>query len=199
MDIDDKLAGDLGVALNEASLAGLEYSAEDGIVAATFVCLTLPKDGPEPEDSRRQFIFRRVGRIAASLRLGRWDDAEATVEPFDASDLLSVVQSFGCQPIYGWEFFNVHERELSQWGRRLSLDLRPSDGSMENSISLFQEAERGDKHLDLCIWFESFVIRDAEGREVAVDEFTAGGIRWWEAMHAGDERTQGHGIVSAGE
>jgi hypothetical protein len=95
MDIDVKLAGDLGVALNEASLAGLEYSAKDNVAAATFVCLTLPADGPEPADSRRQFIFHRVGRIAASLRLGRWDDVDAAVEPFQVSDLLPVVQSFG--------------------------------------------------------------------------------------------------------
>jgi hypothetical protein len=199
MDIDVKLAGDLGVALNEASLAGLEYSAKDNVAAATFVCLTLPADGPEPADSRRQFIFHRVGRIAASLRLGRWDDVDAAVEPFQVSDLLPVVQSFGCQPIYGWEFFNVHKKELSQWGKSLSLDLRPDNGSMKNSISLFQEAAKCDKHLDLCLWFESFAIRDANGNDIALDDFIAGGVRWWEAMHAGDKRTEGHGIVSAGE
>jgi hypothetical protein len=199
MDITKKLGYDLGVALNEARLAGLEYRAKDNIAAATFVCLTLPMVGPEPEDARRQFIFHYVGRIAASLRLGRWDDANAPVEHFDIANLLTVVQSFGCQPIYGWEFFNVHEKELSQWGNRISLDLRPENGSIKNSISLFQEAPKGDKHLDLCLWFESFEIRDAQGKTIALDDFISGGMRWWNALSAGDKRTQGHGIVSGGE
>jgi hypothetical protein len=54
----DQLDG-LGVALNEATLVGLEVDPQRLVAAATFAVLTLPPDGPEPADRRRQFIFRK--------------------------------------------------------------------------------------------------------------------------------------------
>jgi hypothetical protein len=187
VEVDEQLAADLGVALNESSLAGVEYVEQYNQVGATFVCMILNEDRTQPEDSRRQIVFSNVGRIAASLRLGHWDDEEAPIEPFEIQDLLKVVQSFECEPIYGWSFFNVEEKDFEHWGDRLSLDFRNDSGSMKNSILLFQ-AGYGEtlRHLDLMIWFESFVIRDAKYQEIPIKEFTSAGIRWWEAMFKGE-------------
>jgi hypothetical protein len=193
MHISEQIADGLGVALNEASLAGVEYEAERNLACATLICLALPQDGPEPEDARRVFIFKQIGRIAASLRTGT--DSNEVVERFEAHDLLSTVQSFDGQPIYGWKFINAHDAFLAQWGNRLSLDLRPRSGSMKNSFTLFQQTY--GRCFNLCIWFESFEIFDAMGNPISIADFIAGGERWWSAMQAGDPRTQGHGIVPA--
>src|SRR6266511_308354 len=67
----------LGVALNEAALLGVEVDRGTRHAAATLAVLSLPMEGPEPEDRRVQLVLESVGRFAASLRLGRWDDGNA--------------------------------------------------------------------------------------------------------------------------
>lgn len=62
MRIDEDTASAIGVALNEATLLGVEYDREWGAAAATFAVLTLPDDrSPEPSDPRRQILFTNVG------------------------------------------------------------------------------------------------------------------------------------------
>jgi len=112
----------LSIALNEAILLGIEVDTNRNLAAATFRVLTLPEQGSPPDDSRVQLIFAPVGRVAASLRLGRWDDREARVSAFQIDELLSVVQSFGGSPIYGWEFFDTDDKDFPRWSDRLSLD-----------------------------------------------------------------------------
>ena len=185
----------LGVALNEASLLGLEVSGERRLAAATFAVLTLPQTGPPPQDARVQFQFHGVGRLAASLRNGRWDDAKAPVETFPLERLLEVVQSFRGLPIYGWEFFDVHDKAFSKWADRLSLDFRCSFGASEHSIMLFQDG--GDRILDICIWFDELTIHHPCGSIINIEDFIAGGKRWWDGLYAGDERVSGHGIFPA--
>jgi hypothetical protein len=184
----------LGVALNEASLLGLEVSAEDRMAAATFAVLTLPEIGPPPEDSRLQIQFHGVGRVAASLRDGRWDDPKARVETFPLERLLEIVQSFRGLPIYGWEFFDIHDEGFLKWSDRLSLDLRCSPTDSEHSIILFQAG--GNRILDICIWLNEFTIHSPSGSIVKIEDFISGGKRWWDALHAGDGRVSGRGIFS---
>ncbi len=199
MKIDDDIAAEIGVALNEATLLGAEYDPVRNIVGITFSVLTLPDDeSAEPSDPRRQIILTDIGRIAAALRDARWNDFSAQTVPMDVSDLLSTVQSFGGQPIYGWEFINNHDQAFDHWKDVLSLDFMPPNGSLENRLMLFQESATSDRHLDLWVWFADFLIRDAAGNRIEISEFTAGGKRWWDAMYAGDPRAQGHGIVPGG-
>ena len=185
----------LGTALNEATLLGVEVDEGDRAVAVTFSVLTLPESGPAPDDCRVQFLFSSVDRIAASLRNGTWDDADAEVVPFPISDLAAVVRGFGGEFVYGWEFFDIHDTELRGWGKRLSLDWTGDDNGRNHSISLFQED--GERHLDLCIWFGSFEIQTPSGDLVPLSEFCEGGRRWWDALYRDDPRTEGHGIVPA--
>jgi hypothetical protein len=102
----------LGVALNESTLLGFEVDPTRRLAGATFAVLTLPEEGPPLEDSRIQFLLYPVGRVAASLRLGRWDDQTAEVVSFGIESLLEMVRSFGGRPIYGWQFFDVHEEDF---------------------------------------------------------------------------------------
>jgi hypothetical protein len=189
----------LGVALNEADLLGFEVEERRRIAAATFRVLTLPAEGSPPADRRAQMLFRPVGRVVASLRNGRWDDEGAEVVLFALSELLTVVQSFGGQPIYGWEFFDIHEKELPRWGNRLSLDWQSGSDGLSRSITVFQSSGAGPaRHLDLCVWFDDLEVRRPDGAIVPLEEFAAGGRLWWDGMYAGDRRTEGHGIFPAG-
>jgi hypothetical protein len=191
---DEKRA--IGVALNEATLVGLELDPARRLANATFAVLTLREEGPPPEDCRVQILFWPVGRLAASLRLGRWDDPDAEVVPFTVEELLSVVQSFGGLPIYGWECIDLHDEELAKWGDRLSLDHRAGTAGMSHSILLFQEGH--DRHLDILLWFDKLQVRTPDGSEIPLSDFTAAGKRWWDGLYSGDPRTQGYGIFPCG-
>ncbi len=195
----EELRQELGVALNDSELLGFEVDPARRIAGATFRVLTLPADGPPPEDRRVQLPFRPVGRVAASLRNGLWNDETAEVVPFALGELLGVVQGFEGQPVYGWEFFDVHDGELARWGNRLSLDWRSGADGLSRSIAVFQSSGAGTpRHLDLCIWFDELEIRRPDGAVIRLEEFAAGGRRWWDGLYARDKRTEGHGIFPAG-
>ncbi|MCR9295306.1 MAG: hypothetical protein NXI32_21520 [bacterium] len=199
MRITNDTAEEIGIALNEATFLGGEYDSRRNVVGLTFSVLTLPDDhSPEPSDPRRQIILTNVGRIAAALRDAHWDDTSAETIPFAASELLSTIQSFGGQPVYGWEFINNDDKAFDQWKHRLSLHVKVESGSLDNRMMLFQEGSTSRRHLDLWIWFDGILIRDAVGNTIDIVDFAAGGRRWWDAMHAGDSRTDGHGIVAGG-
>jgi hypothetical protein len=198
MDLSAAQIHDFGVALNEASLVGLEVEAAEGWAGVTLSALSLPPDGgPEPADPRIQLVLQPIGRIAASLRQGAWDDDEAAVAPLGLERLHAAVAGFGQQPIYGWEFLDVpEEKNFARWRDRLSLDWHGTGAGLAHTLDLFQESGTGERrHLDLRLWFDELRIFGPDRAEIAFDDFTAGGVRWWDAMYAGDERTKGHGIV----
>ena len=189
MRIDDNTASDMGVALNEAIFMGAEYDPDRNLVATTFSVLTLPEDNsPEPFDPRRQIVLTNIGRIAAAMRVGSWDDPGAKIIPFEASDLLSVVQSFDGQPINGWEFINHEDSAFDDWKDQHSLDISPPNGSLDNRMVLYQE--KGDQSLVLLIWFDEFHIRDASGEVIELQDFIADGNRWWDALFDGGPRVE---------
>jgi hypothetical protein len=88
----------LGVALNEATLLGVELDPERRLAAATLAVLTLPETGPGPRDSRVQLLFS-PGRPARRLAPPRSVVArQATPDELrgDLGDPLAnaVIQSF---------------------------------------------------------------------------------------------------------
>jgi hypothetical protein len=192
MELSEEDCDNLGVALNEATLLGVEVDLEKRRAAATLAVLTLPPEGPGPKDSRVQIVFERLERVAASLRRGRWDDPTALVDPFGVNELLPKVQSFGGLPIYGWEFFDIADETFPALSNRLSFDVSLGAAGGTHSFVVFQEGI--DRHLDLWLWFDHFTIRDSLGVVIPLNEFVAGGRRWWDAFHRLDPRTQGHGI-----
>lgn len=161
--------------------------------------LTLPEIGPEPEDRRRIWRLTEVGRVSASLRLGLWNDDAAAVELFTLDEFGDVVQRFGGQPIYGWEFFDPSSTSLERWKDRVSLDETFAGGSTDHVLSIFQESLAGPpRHLDVQVWFGGLSVYDYQRQPSDLGEVAAGGRRWWDALYAGDPRTRGHGIVPAG-
>lgn len=182
----------LGVALNEATLVGVEIDEQQRGVGVTFSVLTLPQTGPAPQDTRVQFVLFPVGRVIASLRNGDWNDVDAEILQVAPEELLTVVQSFGGQPVYGWNFFDVRDDAKEHWIDQLSLDWGAREDGMEHTLTLFQEGV--ERHLDLRIWFDAFVICDPYGNQIEVEEFCAGGQRWWRAFNEGDPRTRGAGL-----
>jgi hypothetical protein len=183
-----------GVAFNEATLHGLELDEGRRIVAVTLEVLTLPEDGPAPSDSRVQVVLQPVGRIAASLREG--SDTSAQVVPFTAEELTAVVDSVAGVNLYGWNYIDTHEKELAEWGERLSFDWRAGPDGLSHSLYLFQE---GPRDLDLLVWFDELRVFDPSYREIPIAEFLDGGRRWWEAFRRHDPRTDGRGLVSLRE
>jgi hypothetical protein len=191
MQITDEQRNAFGVAFNEATLHGLELDEGRRIVAVTLEVLTLPEDGPAPSDSRVQVVLQPVGRIAASLREGA--DTGAQVVPFTAEELTGVVDSVAGVNVYGWNYIDTHERELAEWGERLSFDWRAGPGGLSHSLYLFQE---GPPDLDVLVWFDELRVFDPSYREIPIAEFLDGGRRWWEAFRRHDPRTHGRGLAS---
>ena len=191
MKFTDSMAAGIGVALNEADLLNVEYDQDRNIVEATFSLLTLPPDeSPPPPDPRRRLILTKVGRIAAALREAHWDDLTAQPIAFEVHELSSIVKSFGGQPVYGWEFINSEDPSFENWRDRLSLDWRVPDGSLDNRMAIFQEGMRLDRHLDLWIWFSDLEVQGPDGDAIPLQDFIAGGRRWWDGLYAGDPRTR---------
>jgi hypothetical protein len=56
-----------------------------------------------------------------------------------------------------------------------------------------------DEALAFCIWFDDLEIRMRGVEVISIDEFGAGGKRWWDGLRDGDERTQGSGIYLIGD
>jgi hypothetical protein len=198
----ENLLSELDVALNEAEWHNARVRPEIAEAMLDFRVWALPEVGPEPNEQDRVLRLRLtdIGRVAASLRAGRWDDEAAQVEDFQIEDLNEVVHSFGVQPIYGWSFFDPPEQDWAHWKDRLSLDLVISDAwSRQHVLDLFQESGAGPaRHLDLRIWFNGLAGYDFDSQPVPLVEAAAAGRRWWDALFARDPRVAGHGIVPAG-
>ncbi len=194
MEFSDEQVYAFGVALNEATVVAVAVDPERRAVAVTLGVLSLPEGGgPGPADPRVVLFLEPAGRIAASLRHGRWDDAAAPVEPFELGDLPGVVAGFLQLSLYGWKFLDVPaDDRFARWCDRLSLDWSSEPGGLAHTLDLFQASP--ERILDLRVWFDGIRIFTPDGHELAFDEFTAAGLRWWDALKAGDPRTAGHGI-----
>ncbi len=194
--IEDSVLAGLDVALNEADFCDCRINERTGEVRLLFVVLTLPEEGPEPSDRRHVLSFTGVSRIVAALRSGPDE-----VSPLMLEDIPATVRSFGCQPVYGWSFFDVTEPAGTSWCTHPSIDFTVGQGRGEHSIDVFQVDPRADhdaRRLDLRLEFDDLSVMDARGRKVPVEAFVAGAHRWWAALQAGDPRVGSHGISLPG-
>jgi len=109
--------------------------------------------------------------------------------PLRLGDLLPAVQSFDGCPIYGWEFIDVPFAEPTD----KSCDVTLGPAGNTHVLHVFQKGgQRGS--LQLWLWFDDLILRTPTGEAIPLDEFIAGGRRWWGALHADDARTSGAGI-----
>ena len=83
---------------------------------------------------------------------------------------------------------------MDLWGDRLSLDWHSPNGDrFSHSMSLFQEGT--ERHLDICVWFNSLEACKPDGEVIPLEELAEAGKRWWDAFYANDPKTQGIGII----
>jgi hypothetical protein len=185
----------LNTALSEATCLGLEVDQAGGLVSLELEVLTLPPDGPAPEDYRVRLTFTGVGRVAASMRIQRWDDVAAEVLPLQLEGLDEAIRSFGGGRLHGWEFIDVDDSGWALWGELLSFDTEIDDHISAHVLEFSQEEGIDPRELDVRVWFDGMVINDSSGREIPQSDFIGGGARWWKAHDAGDPQTMRPGIV----
>ncbi|MFQ6325566.1 MULTISPECIES: hypothetical protein [unclassified Nocardia] len=185
----------LNTALSEATCLGLEVDEAGRRLSLELEVLTLPKDGPAPEGNRVRLTFTGVGRVAASMRIQRWDDLAATVLPLQLDGLDEGIRSFGGGRLHGWEFIDVDDSGWALWSELLSFDTKIGDGVSAHVLEFSQEEGIDPRELDVRVWFDNMTIHDQNGREIPLAEFIEGGVRWWKAHDAGDPQTMRPGIV----
>jgi hypothetical protein len=191
---DDALPRSIDLALNEATWWGITLDRPRNRIALGFDVFTLP-EGPDGSGRARvTVVLGDVHRFVVSMRNGRWDDDEATVEPCTEDELTSIHRSFGGSPVYGYDFFDLDDDSWRRWATRLSLDSAWLSGDALHSINLFQEHTRENRILDFRGWFDDLVVVDTDQQVIPVDAFAAGGQRWWEGFNSGDPRTEGFGM-----
>ncbi len=183
----------LDIALNEAQLLGFEVDPSQRMAAATFDVFTLPEHGPIPTDRRVQLLFYPVGCVAARFWRRSSPGAPWKVVVFAIDELLSIVLGLGHPPIHGWRFFDIHDVSLRLSDRRASLHWESGSDGRSHSITV-SPLDR-DWALDLTVWFDYLVVNTPSGLPIGLDSFIADGKRWWDGLHAGDERTRGFGII----
>jgi len=193
MKLADSQVEGLNAACDEAKWIGLQINTEERWAGITLCVLSLPEEAPPPEDSRVQLILQPLHRIAASCRNGFSNDQTARTIPLTAKQLEEIV--FGRQSaIHGCEFFNIPNEGhgFSSWSDRLSLDIELFKKESANTINLFQDT---NPFLQIRIWFNDILIFNPMQEQIPLEQFIAGGERWWKGLYAGDPRTKGAGIV----
>jgi hypothetical protein len=117
-------------------LSAERYTGDDQ--SAPFNC---PFRGYESSIEFRVIVaVNHVSRIAASLRMGRWNDEAAQVIPLEITDLGATVRSFGGCPVYGSEFIDPPEESWVQWRDRLSVDARLHQDESPMSLTCSRKA-----------------------------------------------------------
>lgn len=175
----------INVALNEATLLGIEFHRDKEIVAVTFAPVAIDENGQIPADNRVQFVFKPIGKFIASYRLGHWDDKTAPTIKFEPEQILEKVEEFGHCSIYGWEFIDCKKESDYSWLDKLSFDFNSENNhGRQHSIELFQEG--GDKHIDIKIWFDEFEIFTPNYDKVEFQAFIDNGKRGWDGIYNGN-------------
>jgi hypothetical protein len=181
----------LGVALNEADWHDLTVDGDT--VSALLTVLARDDNGDEVADPRRTLRMSGCARLVASYRPVRQDESLGDPLPLDLAGVRAVLHRSGGAPIYGWEFVDA---PVPEWLRsqQLSLD-QPLGGAGGHDLTLFQDLQ-GKAHLDLRVWFSDLSVVDGAGRPLDLDGFIAAGVRWWDAMYAGQRSDRAPGIVA---
>ncbi|WP_245717811.1 hypothetical protein [Nocardia miyunensis] len=179
----------LNTALAEGTCLGLVPDVGAARVRIELEALTLPTDGPPPTDRRVHLTLTGVSRVAASLRMQRWDDAEPQVFPLTLETLGEAIDGFGGGALHGWDFIDADDSGWALWRELLSFDTIVSAEPGTHLLEFSQQEGIDPRELDVRIWFEDVSITSPEGAEIVLAEFIDGGARWWKAHDACDPRT----------
>jgi hypothetical protein len=189
---DEQIRG-LDVLLNEAVLIDVQLGHDRARLGLTLYVEMAPAAGErDPRDLYLQLVLEPVSRVAASFRhAAGWDDTGAAAERLEPADLRGAVRAMHHHDaLFGGRFFDVPESEgFSDWGDRLSLDLRLGEPlAAGHDLTLWSEdlvegrALGRRPLLDVRVWFGDLAIRDRHGRRVDVDAAIAAARRYWEQV-----------------
>ncbi|MCX4096592.1 hypothetical protein [Nocardia sp. alder85J] len=187
--IDDLDTAGLNMALSEATCLGAAVDIANARLHLELEVLTLPVDGPPPEDRFVQLTLTGVSRVAASLRIQYWDEIEPKVMPLALDGLGEATAGFGGAALHGWEFIDTDDSGWSLWRELLSFDTEVSDRPALHVLEFSQQEGADPRELDVRVWFEGVEVTTSAGRPVALPDFVAGSRRWWKAHDACDPRT----------
>ncbi|MFF2086428.1 hypothetical protein ACFVVM_21845 [Nocardia sp. NPDC058176] len=178
----------LNTALSESTCLGVEVDTAAGRLQLALEVLTLPTDGPAPTDTKVLLTFTGVTRVAASLRIQRWDDIDPRVLPLTLDQLDEAIESFGGGGLHGWEFIDLDDSGWTLWSELLSFDTVLDQRIAAHVIEFSQEEGIDPRELDVRVWFDKITVTDLAGQEIPMAEFIEGGRRWWAAHDSGDAR-----------
>lgn len=158
----------------------------------TTVLLTItPLRTGERSGTPIRIELRRLGRVLASLREGRWDDRRAKAKPLSLEELSALLQPYN-ETVYG-DLWNQPLKTNAHWTNRVSFDWRSgADLDDMNRLELFKNPPGG--HLDVLIWFTDVRIIDETGNELSPDAVAAEVKAWWASMQSGETPMGEHGI-----
>jgi hypothetical protein len=184
MIIPEYILNGLNVALNEATLLGIEFDRDKELIFVTFSPVAIDVNGQIPEDNRVQLIFKPIGKFIASYRLGDWNDETATTVKFEPEQIFEKVQEFGKGSIYGWEFIDCEKQSNDNWKDRLSFEfISKNNSGRQHTIDLFQASE--GKHIYIKIWFDELEIYNPKQEPIDFQTFIDNGKRGWDGIYDG--------------
>jgi hypothetical protein len=200
-----ELTDRLDVALNESQVCGLSFDADAAEARLLVEVLALPEVGPIDRDPRRVLVLSAVASIDVMLR-SEGDNVLGPVLPLESLDALEAFfASLGqADAMYGWKF--IDRGDVGEdWEGPASLALASSQPQAAgHTLHWFTECGRPGPtkdwerfYLQGVIRFGNMRVERADARPVPLEEFVAGGRRWWEAFERRDSRLSGDAQLQA--
>ncbi|MGO1052366.1 hypothetical protein [Crossiella sp. CA198] len=178
-------------ALNEADVLGLRIGPSAQWCELLLHVLALPETGPIDPDARRILRLNAPARVRVLLRKSLPDGGFGPVLPL--VDLAAVEEFFAgltwSGQMYGWRFLD--EPSLTEdWPAEPSLTVHCGPGTGPRELYWFNECGRADGAycIEGTVTFEDLTVLRADGTPVPIEEFTADGRRYWQALNSRDER-----------
>lgn len=184
------------MALNEAHVLGIRLGQPGAWCDLLLHVLALPEAGPPGPDARR--ILRLTSPAQVRVLLRREHPGPDGYGPAITLAGLDAVEDFFASlswsgSMSGWRFLD--DPSLARdWPDRpsLAIDVRPVAGS--HSMYWFSECGRDEDGtsasycVEGTVTFEDLEVLHADATLQSLDEFTADGRRFWEALYGRDER-----------
>lgn len=202
--LDELNAAGLDKALSEAGCLGLNVDAETQLLELDLEVLSLPEQtfgtsaygaAASNGSHRVRLVFHGITRIAASLRMQRWDDLEPRILPLELPGLSAAVASFGGSRLHGWEFVDPDDSSWVLWSELLSFDTVIDTRIARHVLEFSQEEGVDPRELDIRVWFDTVTAQRPDGTPVPLPELVSGAERWWAAHAKGDPRATHPGIA----
>ncbi|WP_459548741.1 hypothetical protein [Nocardia sp. X0981] len=195
--LDELNAAGLDKALSEAGCLGVNVDSEAKRLELDLEVLSLAEQTsstspidvvPSVAAHRVRLVFHGVTRVAASLRMQRWDDLEPRILPLELSELSAAVTSFGGSRLHGWEFIDPDDSSWVLWSELLSFDTAIDNRIARHVLEFSQEEGVDPRELDIRVWFDTVTAHRPSGVPIPLPELVSGSERWWAAHAKGDPR-----------